>query len=48
MLNNPEKLRWFYARLKQFNNEMISQLTTLHTQLAGLGQRWRDRDNRSK
>ena len=26
---NPEELRRFAARLKQFNNEMIGQLTTL-------------------
>ena len=39
---NPEELRRFAARLKQFNNEMISQLTTLHGQLAGLIQTWRD------
>ena len=32
---NPEELRRFAARLKQFNNEMIGQLTTLHGQLAG-------------
>ena len=32
---NPEELRRFAARLKQFNNEMISQLTALHGQLAG-------------
>ena len=44
MLISPEKFRRFCARLKQFSNEIISQLTTLHTQLAGLGQRWRDRD----
>ena len=37
-LYNPEELRRFAARLKQFNNEMISQLTTLHGQLAGLSQ----------
>jgi uncharacterized protein YukE len=42
---NPEELRRFAARLKQFNNEMISQLTTLHGQLAGLSQTWRDREH---
>ena len=36
---NPEELRRFAARLKQFNNEMIApQLTALHGQLAGLSQ----------
>jgi uncharacterized protein YukE len=42
---NPEELRRFAARLKQFNNEMIAQLTTLHGQLAGLSQTWRDREH---
>ena len=42
---NPEELRRFAARLKQFNNEMISQLTALHGQLAGLSQTWRDREH---
>jgi uncharacterized protein YukE len=42
---NPEELRRFAARLKQFNNEMIGQLTTLHGQLAGLSQTWRDREH---
>ncbi len=42
---NPEELRRFAARLKQFNNEMIAQLTMLHGQLAGLGQSWRDREH---
>ena len=42
---NPEELRRFAARLKQFNNEMIAQLTALHGQLAGLSQTWRDREH---
>jgi uncharacterized protein YukE len=42
---NPEELRRFAARLKQFNNEMIGQLTTMHGQLAGLSQTWRDREH---
>ena len=42
---NPEELRRFAAQLKRFNNEMITQLTTLHGQLAGLGQTWRDREH---
>ena len=42
---NPEELRRFAARLKQFNNEMISQLTALHGQLAGLSQTYQ-RTNR--
>ncbi len=39
---NLEQLRRFAARLKQFIDEMIGQLTTLHSQLAGLSQTWRD------
>jgi WXG100 family type VII secretion target len=42
---NPEELRRFAARLKQFNNEMMSQLSTMHGQLAGLSQTWRDREH---
>ena len=42
---NPEELRRFAAQLKRFNNEMITQLTTLHGQLAGLSQTWRDREH---
>ena len=42
---NPEELRRFAARLKQFNNEMMGQLTTMHGQLAGLSQTWRDREH---
>jgi uncharacterized protein YukE len=42
---NPEELRRFAARLKQFNNEMMTQLTTLHGQLSGLSQSWRDREH---
>ena len=42
---NPEELCRFAARLKQFNNEMMTQLTTMHGQLAGLGQTWRDREH---
>ncbi len=45
---NPEELRRFAARLTQFNNEMISQLTALHGQLAGLIQTWRDREHDKK
>ena len=42
---NPEELRRFAARLKQFNNEMMTQLTTLHGQLSVLSQSWRDREH---
>jgi uncharacterized protein YukE len=42
---NPEELRRFASQLKRFNNEMLTQLTTLHGQLSGLGQTWRDREH---
>lgn len=42
---NPEEIRRFAARLKQFNNELLNQLTVLHGQLSGLGQTWRDREH---
>src|SRR5262245_45894831 len=42
---NPEEIRRFAARLKQFNNELMNQLTVLHGQLSGLGQTWRDREH---
>ena len=35
---NPEEIRRFAARLKQFNNELMNQLTVLHGQVSGLGQ----------
>ncbi len=42
---SPEEIRRFAARLKQFNNDLMNQLTVLHGQLAGLGQTWRDREH---
>ncbi len=42
---NPGEIRRFAARLKQFNNELLNQLTVLHGQLSGLGQSWRDREH---
>lgn len=42
---NPEEIRRFAARLKQFNNELLNQLTVLRGQLSGLGQTWRDREH---
>ena len=41
---NPEEIRRFAARLKQFNNDLLNQLTALHGQVAALGQTWRDRE----
>ena len=42
---NPEEIRRFAARLKQFNNDLMNQLTVLHGQVSGLGQTWRDREH---
>ncbi len=42
---NPEELRRFAVRLKQFNSEMINQMTAIHGQLVGLGQTWRDKEH---
>ena len=42
---SPDEIRGFAARLKQFNNELLNQLTVLHGQLSGLGQSWRDREH---
>lgn len=42
---NPEEIRRFAARLKQFNNDLLNQLTVIHGQVTGLGQTWRDREH---
>ena len=42
---DPGELRRFAVNLKQFNNELLSQMTVLHGQLMGLGQSWRDREH---
>ncbi|MFO0908348.1 MAG: WXG100 family type VII secretion target [Isosphaeraceae bacterium] len=42
---DPGELRRFAVNLKQFNNELLSQMTVLHGQLMGLGQTWRDREH---
>ena len=42
---NPEEIRRFAARLKQFNNDLMNQLTVLHGQVSGLSQTWRDREH---
>ncbi len=36
--------RRFAARLKQFNNDLLNQLTVIHGQVSALGQTWRDRE----
>ena len=42
---NPEELRRFAARLKQFNEDLINKISVMHGQLSGLGQSWRDREH---
>lgn len=42
---NPEELRRFAQHLKNFNNELRTQMTSLHGQLLGLGNTWRDQEN---
>ena len=42
---NPEELRRFAMQLRQFNNDLLAQMTVLHGQMAGLGQSWRDREH---
>lgn len=42
---DPGELRRFAVNLKQFNGELMNQMTVLHGQLTGLGQTWRDREN---
>ena len=43
---DPGELRRFAHTLKQFNNELQHQMAALHGQLAGLGQTWRDQEQR--
>ncbi len=42
---DPEELRRFANNLKRFNGELQSQMLSLHTQLKGLGQSWRDAEH---
>ena len=42
---NPEELRRFAVNLRQFNNEMLNQMTVIHGQLVGLGQTSRDKEH---
>lgn len=43
---NPEDLRQFAQRLKQFNNGLTDQVTMLATQLESLSSSWRDQENK--
>jgi uncharacterized protein YukE len=42
---DPGELRRFAVNLRQFNNELLNQMTVLHGQLIGLGQSWRDKEH---
>ncbi len=42
---DPGELRRFANNLKQFNVELTEQLSSLHGQLMGLAQSWRDREH---
>lgn len=42
---NPTELRRFAASLKRFNEDLTSQSTVIQSQLANLGQTWRDREH---
>jgi uncharacterized protein YukE len=42
---NPDDLRRFAGNLRQFNNELLNQLTVIHGQFSGLGQTWRDKEH---
>lgn len=42
---NPDELRRFASQLRQFNNDLLAQMTVLHGQLSGLSQTWRDREH---
>jgi uncharacterized protein YukE len=42
---NAEDLRRFAVNLRQFNNELLNQMTVVHGQLVGLGQTWRDKEH---
>ncbi len=42
---DPAELRRFALNLKNFNAELQSQMQSLHSQLVGLSQTWRDREH---
>ena len=42
---DPGELRRFAHNLKQFNEALREQMGSLHGQLVGLGQSWRDREH---
>ena len=42
---DPEELRRFALDLKRFNNELNTQISSLHGRFVGLGQTWRDQEH---
>ena len=42
---DPAELRRFALALKQFNNELRDRMTSLHGQMVGLGDTWRDQEH---
>lgn len=43
---DPEELRRFAQDLKRFNTELKNQMTMLNGRFIGLGQTWRDQEQR--
>lgn len=42
---DPEELRRFASNVKRFNQELHDQISSLHSQLIGLGSTWRDQEH---
>lgn len=42
---DPAELRRFALNLKRFNEELQSSLASLHGQMLGLGETWRDQEH---
>ena len=42
---NPDELRRFAQVLKRFNADLRDSLSSLHAQLIGLGDTWRDQEH---
>lgn len=43
---DPQELRRFAQDLKRFNDQLGNQMSVLHGRLVGLGQTWRDQENK--
>ena len=42
---DPAELRRFASHLKQFNGDLRDRMASLHSQLTGLGDTWRDQEH---